>query len=47
MKLSATVQNKLIQIRQDPGEMNKQVFALLLLNRFVGENPFANSGAVP
>ncbi len=40
----STVQNSLIQIRQDPGEMNKQVFALLLLNRFVGQNPFDNSG---
>ena len=39
-----TVRNKLIQVRQDPGEMNKQVFALLLLNRFVGQNPFASSG---
>jgi hypothetical protein len=39
----STVQNKLIQMRQDPGEMNKQVFALLLLNRFVGDNPFDNS----
>ena len=39
----STVQNKLIQVRQDPGEMNKQVFALLLLNRFIGENPFASS----
>ena len=39
-----TVQNALTQIRQDPGEMNKQVFALLLLNRFVGQNPFDNSG---
>lgn len=39
----STVQNKLIQLRQDPGEMNKQVFALLLLNRFIGENPFSNS----
>lgn len=37
------VQNKLLQIRQEPGEINKQVFALLLLNRFVNENPFANS----
>lgn len=35
-----TVQNKLILVRQDPGEMNKQVFALILLNRFIGENPF-------
>ncbi|MEP7231016.1 MAG: translocation/assembly module TamB domain-containing protein [Ginsengibacter sp.] len=40
----STVQNSLIQIREDPGEMNKQVFALLLLNRFVGQNPFDNSG---
>jgi hypothetical protein len=38
-----TVQTKLIQLRDDPSEMNKQVFALLLLNRFVGENPFDNS----
>ena len=34
-------QTKLEQLRQDPSELNKQVFALLLLNRFVGENPFA------
>ncbi|MBK0370440.1 translocation/assembly module TamB domain-containing protein [Flavobacterium agrisoli] len=33
-------QGKLEELRQDPNEMNKQVFALLLLNRFVGENPF-------
>ncbi|MCV9926589.1 translocation/assembly module TamB domain-containing protein [Flavobacterium sp. LS1R49] len=37
-----TSQAKLEQLRQDPGELNKQVFALLLLNRFVGENPFAS-----
>lgn len=37
------VQNKLLQIREEPGEINKQVFALLLLNRFVSENPFDNS----
>jgi hypothetical protein len=35
-------QAKLTQLRQQPDEMNKQVFALLLLNRFVGENPFAS-----
>ena len=40
----ATVQYKLQQLRQDQGETNKQVFSLLLLNRFVGENPFASSG---
>lgn len=33
---------KLAQLRQEPGELNKQVFALLLLGRFIGENPFAS-----
>jgi hypothetical protein len=42
-----TTQNKLKQLEQDPAELNKQVFALLLLNRFVGENPFASqSGGI-
>ncbi len=35
-----TVNAKLEQIRQDPNEMNKQVFAVLLLNHFIGQNPF-------
>ena len=35
---------RLDQIRQEPSELNKQVFALLLLNRFVDENPFQSSG---
>jgi hypothetical protein len=39
-----TVQTKLTQMREEPSEMNKQVFALLLLNRFVGEDPFSSSG---
>ncbi len=44
-EVTDTVDGKLAQLRQDPNEMNKQVFALLLLNRFVGENPFeSNSG---
>ncbi len=34
------VQSRLSLIRQDEGEINKQVFSLLLLNRFVGDNPF-------
>ncbi|HET7118729.1 MAG TPA: translocation/assembly module TamB domain-containing protein, partial [Hanamia sp.] len=38
----STVQAKLAQLRQETGDMNKQVFALLLLNRFVGEDPFNN-----
>ena len=39
-----SVQTRLDQIRQDEGEINKQVFSLLLLGRFVGENPFKSSG---
>jgi hypothetical protein len=37
-----TTKSKLDQLRENPSDMNKQVFALLLLNRFVGENPFAS-----
>lgn len=37
------VQSRLDLIRQDEGEVNKQVFSLLLLNRFVGDNPFESS----
>ncbi len=37
------VRTKLEQLRQSSGDMNKQVFSLLLLNRFVAENPFASS----
>ena len=40
----STVEAKLSQLRQETGDMNKQVFALLLLNHFVGEDPFS-SGA--
>ncbi|NEU07718.1 translocation/assembly module TamB [Flavihumibacter sp. R14] len=38
------VQSQLTQLRAEPSELNKQVFALILLNRFVAENPF-ESGA--
>lgn len=42
--VSATVLDntkaKLAQLRREESELNKQVFALLLLNRFIGENPF-------
>src|SRR5690606_16754527 len=37
-----TSRAKLAELRQQPSELNKQVFALLLLNRFIGENPFAS-----
>jgi hypothetical protein len=37
-----TTKTKLEQLRQEPSEMYKQVVALLILNRFVGENPFSS-----
>lgn len=40
---ATTINYRLTQLRQEPSELNKQVFALLLLNRFVGENPFESS----
>jgi hypothetical protein len=36
------VQSKLSQMRTDTSELNKQVFALLILNRFVAEDPFSS-----
>ena len=38
------VQGKLSQVRTDISELNKQVFAILILNRFVSDDPF-KSGA--
>ena len=38
----STVNTRLTQLRQEPAELNKQVFAVLLLNHFVGDNPFAS-----
>jgi translocation and assembly module TamB len=42
--VTENVQTRLTQLKSEPSELNKQVFALLLLNRFVSENPFASSG---
>src|SRR5579863_5164012 len=36
---------KLQQMRTDEAEINKQVFALLLLGRFIQQNPFQTAGA--
>jgi hypothetical protein len=38
------VNTRLTQLRNEPSELNKQVFSLLLLNRFMAENPFESSG---
>ncbi len=40
---ATTINNRLTQLREEPSELNKQVFALLLLNRFIGDNPFESS----
>lgn len=36
------VQRKLIEIRNDPSVLNKQVFAALILGRFITDDPFAS-----
>ena len=41
--VTTLVDTRLTQLRSQPSELNKQVFALLLLNRFIQENPFASS----
>lgn len=42
--LGGAVQAKLQQLNEDPSELNKQVFALLVLNRFVQQDPLASEG---
>lgn len=42
--LQYTINSKIDQLRLEQSEMNKQVFALVLLDRFVAENPFSSSG---
>lgn len=37
---------KLQQLKTDENELNKQVFALLLLNGFIGENPFQSDAGL-
>jgi hypothetical protein len=38
--LGGDVYSRLQRVNQDDNELNKQVFALLALNRFIAENPF-------
>jgi hypothetical protein len=48
-ELSNTINNKLDQLRTDPSLMNKQVFALLAFNRFIGDQSsdfFGGNGLV-
>src|SRR5690606_3986166 len=41
--VTSLVNTRLSQIREDESELNKQVFALIVLGRFVAENPFASA----
>jgi len=41
--LGGAVDAKLNQLRQDPSGLNKQVFALLVLRRFIADNPLENN----
>ena len=40
--LGGAVNAKLMQLNEDESELNKQVFALLVLNRFIQEDPLAS-----
>jgi hypothetical protein len=44
--ITALVQAKLAMLRNSPSDMNKQVFAVLLLNRFVSDNPFESGTGI-
>ena len=39
------IQGKLNQVRTDTSELNKQVFAVLILNRFVSDDPFSSAAS--
>ena len=46
-EMATTINNKLDQLRADQSSMNKQVFAILILNKFIGEQSsdfFASNG---
>lgn len=42
--LDGTVESRLAALRQDESELNKQVFSLLVLGRFLAQDPLASSG---
>jgi len=42
----SNTKTKLEQVRANESELNKQVFALLLLNHFIGDNPFESMGGL-
>lgn len=42
-EISGQVEMRLNQLNAEPSELSKQVYALLILNRFVADNPFASA----
>lgn len=44
-EIITTSNDRLTQLRQEPSEMNKQVFSLLLLSHFMGDNPFSSGNS--
>ncbi|WP_370627177.1 translocation/assembly module TamB domain-containing protein [Pontibacter sp. HSC-14F20] len=42
--LDGTVESRLAALRQDDSELNKQVFSLLVLGRFLAQDPLSSSG---
>lgn len=45
-QIAGQVEMRLNQLKAEPSELNKQVFALLLLNRFISENPFESANGI-
>lgn len=45
-KIINTTKARLDQLREDPNEMNKQVFSLLVLGNFMGENPLSSESGI-
>ncbi|MBC7884309.1 MAG: translocation/assembly module TamB [Saprospiraceae bacterium] len=43
-EIAAQIEMRLQQLNAEPSELNKQVFALLILNRFTSQNPFESAG---
>lgn len=43
-EVTATINARLDQVRQDPNEMNKQVLGVLILGHFIGDNPLQSQG---
>jgi len=41
--MNGSINTRLAQLREDETQLNKQVFALLTLRRFIGENPLESS----